>query len=230
MIARDVLFGHQYYWEQHIGPFLAKIPIFILLLLLVASSICLLVLFCYCCFWNLKYWPVHSVILLLCCYCTFLYFLLKGSNQWVILGKTHILPGNPSFWGWFLVWSKCNESVWPIYVSIMNCIFFSKVNMMIWNTYWVLLGIRKPKFVLYCFYISLRWNIFVTVWYWQFEIWYCYVLFGQNIEAKYCVGTVWQPKKVIPRISGVMIKSPIFWIITTTMSRPPPLRLPDISW
>ena len=82
--SRDALFGHQYYWEQHIGPFLAKIPIFILLLLLVAFPIGLLVLFCYCCFRNLKYWPVQSLILVLFCYCTFLYLLLKWSNQWVI--------------------------------------------------------------------------------------------------------------------------------------------------
>ena len=150
-IYRDALFGHQYYWEQHIGPFLAKIPIFILLLLLVAFPNGLLVLFCYWCFRNLKYWPVQSLILVLCCYCTFLYLLLKGSNQWVIWGKTHILTWNPSFWGWFLVWSKCNESFWSTYASNKHCILFCEVKLMFWNTYWVILGIDKPKFVYYCF-------------------------------------------------------------------------------
>jgi len=150
-LSRDALFGHQYYWEQHIGPFLAKIPIFILLLLLVAFSIGLLVLFCYCCFENLKYWPVQSLILVLCCYCTFLYLLLIGSNQWVIWGKTHILTWNSSFWGWFLVWSKCNESFWSTYAWNKHCIFFCEVKLMFCNTYWVILGIDKPKFVYYCF-------------------------------------------------------------------------------
>ena len=98
--------------------------------------------------------------------------------------------------------SKCNESIWSIHASFMHCIFFGKVNMMIWITYWVLLGMSKPNFVSYCFYISLRWNIFATFWYCQFVFWYCYVLFGQNIEVKYCVGIDWQPKKVIPRISA----------------------------
>ena len=99
------------------------------------------------------------------------------------------------------MWSKCNESFWSINGSIMNCIFFCEIDVMILNTYWVLLGISKPKFVWYCSYISLGCNIFVTVWYCQFAFWYCYVLFGQNIESKYCVGIDWQPKKVIPRIS-----------------------------
>ena len=47
---RDALFGRQYYWEQHIGPILPKIPIVLLLLLLGLISILLLVLYCYCCF------------------------------------------------------------------------------------------------------------------------------------------------------------------------------------
>ena len=50
IMSRDALFGRQYYWEQHIGPFLPKIPIVLLLLLLGLLSILVLVLFCYCWF------------------------------------------------------------------------------------------------------------------------------------------------------------------------------------
>ena len=65
---RDALFGRQYYWEQHIGPFLRKIPI--VLLLLGFILILLLVLYCHCCSKYQDYWAVFSLLLVLYCYCT----------------------------------------------------------------------------------------------------------------------------------------------------------------
>ena len=66
MTNRDALFGRQYYWEQHIGPFLPKIPIVLLLLLLELLLILFLVWFSRC----KDCWSVFSLLLVLYWYCT----------------------------------------------------------------------------------------------------------------------------------------------------------------
>ena len=89
--ARDALFGRQYYWEQHIGPFLPKIPIFVAIAIGITFDfsfgfvLLLLVL-------NIKTIGLYSVYYWFCIVIVHLKtFFINGSNPWMVSRNTHII-------------------------------------------------------------------------------------------------------------------------------------------
>ena len=148
----------QYYWEQHIGPLLAKIPIILLLLLLLEFKIFLfhyLLYFCYC-------WSSKSEIL--CCskltfaivlvlyFCTLKFIKRTFHFKYLNINK-------------ILLKGFINLAFNDFLRDISNKYLLGIVNLLVWYCFWLILVTNKPSFVWYCFCILV-------------QVDYCLVAFG----------------------------------------------------